>query len=127
MRFEGIAAPGSYPSASTIPHVGVVPLRIPVSVEARRCIMSDRGPHNCLAQWSGFPTILNVKMDPAVNSATEEAARAGFDINLIECNLALSVEERWHQHNLALDMALELQKARKKRDSGLQSSAPSTC
>ncbi len=64
--------------------------------------------------------------EPECASATEAAARAGFDINLLECNLALTVEERWRQHSLALDMALELQQARKNRDSGLQSSAPST-
>jgi len=56
----------------------------------------------------------------ASDQAIEAAAKAGFDINLIECNLALSVEERWRQHNLALQMALELQAARLERDARLR-------
>lgn len=44
--------------------------------------------------------------------AVEAARHAGFDISLLESNLALSPEERWRQHNLALAMALELQKSR---------------
>lgn len=63
---------------------------------------------------------------PDSRSAAEVAAGAGVDINLIECNLALPVEERWRQHSLALEMALELQQARIDRDTGLQSSPSST-
>ena len=61
-----------------------------------------------------------------LSAAVEVAVSAGHDINLIECNLALSVEERWRQHSLALEAALELQQARKERDTRLQSSPPST-
>ena len=56
----------------------------------------------------------------STDSVIEEARRAGFDINLIESNLALSPEERWRQHNLALEMALELQQARIIRDTKLR-------
>lgn len=56
--------------------------------------------------------------------AIEDARRAGFDMDLLDSNLALSPAERWRQHSLALEMALELQQARRIRDPGLQS-APS--
>ena len=56
------------------------------------------------------------EIDPAI----EEARRAGFDIDLIESSLALAVEERWRQHNLALEMALELQAARIAGDAKLR-------
>ena len=55
-----------------------------------------------------------------IDSAVEDARRAGFDIDLIESNLALSPEERWRQHNLALEMAFELQQARIVRDAKLR-------
>jgi hypothetical protein len=61
----------------------------------------------------------------APDQAIEAAAKAGFDINLIECNLALPIEERWRQHNLALAMALELQQARLDRDARLRSTPAS--
>ena len=64
-------------------------------------------------------------MKPKTDAAVEEARRAGFDIDLIESNLAISPEERWRQHNLALEMALELQQARIARDARLQSPAAS--
>ena len=54
------------------------------------------------------------------DQAIEDARRAGFDLNLIDCNLALTPEERWRQHNLALEMALELQQARPIRDAKLR-------
>lgn len=54
--------------------------------------------------------------DPAI----EEARRAGFDMDLLDSNLALPPAERWRQHNLALEMALELQQARPVRDARLR-------
>ena len=58
--------------------------------------------------------------DPAI----DEARRAGFDLNLIEINLGLSVEERWRQHDGALKLLLELERARIERDARLQPTAP---
>jgi hypothetical protein len=54
------------------------------------------------------------------DQAIEDARRAGFDLDLIDSNLALTPEERWRQHNLALEMALELQQARPIRDAKLR-------
>jgi hypothetical protein len=59
-------------------------------------------------------------MHPPTDPAIEEARRAGFDLDLIDLNLSLSPEERWRQHNLALEMALELQQARPVRDAKLR-------
>jgi hypothetical protein len=53
-------------------------------------------------------------------SPIEEAREAGFDIDMLESNLALTPEERWRQHNLALAMAFELQQARPIRDAKLR-------
>ncbi|MDP3073679.1 MAG: hypothetical protein Q8N18_25570 [Opitutaceae bacterium] len=50
----------------------------------------------------------------------EEARRAGIDLDLIDTNLALSVEERWRQHDGALRLVLKLQQAKAARDAGLQ-------
>ncbi len=50
-------------------------------------------------------------MNPPVDLVLEEARRAGFDLDLLDSNLALSPEERWRRHDLALEMALELQQA----------------
>ena len=59
-------------------------------------------------------------MNPPTNSAIEEARRAGFDLNLIELNLSLTPAERWRQHDMALDVILEFEKARMARDAKLQ-------
>ena len=59
-------------------------------------------------------------MSPPTDPAIEEARRAGFDLNLIEMNLSLSPEERWRQHDMALDVILELEEARMARDARLQ-------
>ena len=65
-------------------------------------------------------------MLPDIHPAIAAAEKAGFDINLIDSNLALSPAERWRQHSLALEMALELQQARLIRHARLQSTpAPS--
>ena len=37
------------------------------------------------------------------DQAIEDARRAGFDMDLLDSNLALPPAERWRQHNLALD------------------------
>lgn len=55
------------------------------------------------------------------DQAIEAAQQAGFDLSLVDANLALPIEERWRQHNLALEMALELQQARLARDTRLRS------
>ena len=60
--------------------------------------------------------------DPAI----EEARRAGFDLNLIEMNLSLPPGERWRQHDMALDVILELEEARMARDAKLQAAATKT-
>jgi hypothetical protein len=48
--------------------------------------------------------------------ALDEARLAGIDLDLLDTNLALTVAERWRQHDAALGLALELEKARKIRD-----------
>lgn len=59
------------------------------------------------------------KEDPAI----EAARRAGFDIDLLESNLALTPEERWKQHDAALEFALALEAARIARDARIQTAA----
>ena len=44
----------------------------------------------------------------------------GIDVDLIETNLALSVQERWRQHDGALRFILKLQQAKAANDAGLQ-------
>ena len=61
-------------------------------------------------------------MNPPDN-AIEEARRAGFDMDLLDTNLALTPEERWQQHNAALELVLELEKARIARDAKLRPTA----
>jgi len=58
-------------------------------------------------------------MNPLNDPAIEDARRAGFDLNLLEMNLALSPEERWRQHDMALEVILELERARMARDAKL--------
>ena len=58
--------------------------------------------------------------------ALEEARRAGIDLDLLATNLALSVKERWSQHDAALELALKLEKAGKSRDAKLQSTTTTT-
>jgi len=49
------------------------------------------------------------------SDAELEAVQFGVDINLIECNLLLSHEERILQHEAALDLVQELLIAREAR------------
>jgi hypothetical protein len=49
---------------------------------------------------------------PLTPDQTIEAARvAGFDLNLVECNLALTPEERLLRHDSALGLAQAFRKA----------------
>jgi hypothetical protein len=48
---------------------------------------------------------------PTLDPAIVAAERAGFDLNLIDCNLALSPEQRLLRHDAALELARELRKA----------------
>ena len=53
--------------------------------------------------------------------AIEAARRAGIDLDLLDTNLALSVKERWAQHDAALELAIKLEKAGQARDAKLRS------
>ncbi|HUL53214.1 MAG TPA: hypothetical protein VLT83_07385 [Opitutaceae bacterium] len=64
-------------------------------------------------------------MNPA-DHAIEEAHRAGFDVDLLDTNLALTPEERWRQHDAALELVLELEEARIARDAKLRPAAAET-
>jgi hypothetical protein len=55
-----------------------------------------------------------------VEQIFEEARSAGIDLDLIDTNLALSVAERWRQHDAAVNLALKLEAAMKARDAGFQ-------
>lgn len=56
----------------------------------------------------------------------EEARRAGIDLDLLDTNLALSVKERWSQHDAALELAFKLKQAGKNRAAKLQSTPATT-
>ena len=66
----------------------------------------------------------NDGMNPPTDFAVERPA--GFDLNLIELNLSLTAAERWRQHDMALDVILELEKARMAPDARLQAAPPAT-
>lgn len=51
---------------------------------------------------------------PDRSNALEDAERAGFDLSLIDDSLRLSYDERALQHQEALNLALELEKAGRK-------------
>ena len=60
-------------------------------------------------------------MSPAEKEdALEVARRAGIDLSLLDSNLALSVKERWQQHDSALELVFKLQEAREKLNAQLQ-------
>ena len=50
--------------------------------------------------------------DPAI----EDARRAGIDVDLLDTNLALTIGERWRQHDAVLQLALSLQAAKEALD-----------
>lgn len=60
------------------------------------------------------PTIDRME-EKETDPALEEARRVGIDLALLDTNLALSVEERWRQHDAALALALKLEAAGKRR------------
>lgn len=55
--------------------------------------------------------------------ALEEARKAGFDLELIDSNLALPVAERWRLHDGALELLLALERAREERDAKLSANS----
>lgn len=57
------------------------------------------------------------------DQALAEASHAGFDLDMIDTNLALSVADRWRQHDDALELLLELERARIERDAKLSRTA----
>lgn len=59
----------------------------------------------------------------SADQALEAARKAGIDLDLLDTNLALSVKERWEQHDGAWELALKLQAAGKLADARLRSSA----
>lgn len=44
-------------------------------------------------------------------TAVEEAERAGIDLSLLEVSLGYSYDKRAHQHQAALELVLELERA----------------
>jgi len=58
--------------------------------------------------------------------AIEEAARAGFDLSLIDASLALTHEERAQQHDQALALVLEFDQIRRDRDAKSKQPASET-
>lgn len=55
-------------------------------------------------------------MKTAPADPVEAARQAGFDLNLIELNLSLTPKERWRQHDMALEVLIELENAHPARD-----------
>lgn len=55
-----------------------------------------------------------------------EAARAGIDLDLVDSTLALSVAERWAQHDDALDLAEKLAAGKRRSDAESQPASPQT-
>lgn len=52
-----------------------------------------------------------MQASPTIDPAIIAAERAGFDLSLVDCTLALSPEERLLRHDAALELAQELRKA----------------
>ena len=50
-------------------------------------------------------------MNPPTDPAIEEARRAGFDLDLLDSNLALTPEQRALRHDSALELVLALREA----------------
>lgn len=65
-------------------------------------------------------------VNPNATSALEVARSAGIDLDMIDSNLALSVKERWTQHEQAFELAMKLKQAGKVRYAKLQSIADAT-
>ncbi|MFT3783570.1 MAG: hypothetical protein QM790_16270 [Nibricoccus sp.] len=73
----------------------------------------------CLQEKGGYVSAML-----AQTHAIEEAARAGFDLSLLEENLALTPEQRAYRHDQALALVLELDRIREERHANTQPSAP---
>ncbi|MFN2375638.1 MAG: hypothetical protein ABR538_03825, partial [Candidatus Binatia bacterium] len=77
-------------------------------------------------RWSscaGLPNEMRTRHDRAMRTAEQifdEARSAGIDLDLLDTNLALSVAQRWRQHDDALELALTLKAAWVTRDAELQ-------
>lgn len=56
----------------------------------------------------------------------EEARLAGIDLDLIATNLALSVKERWQQHDAALRLILKLEAAKAAFDASANAVRPTS-
>lgn len=64
-------------------------------------------------------------MNPSEDPAIEAARRAGFDMDLLDSNLALTPEERALRHDSALELMLALREAgRKHREQSAPPAAP---
>ena len=63
---------------------------------------------------------------PSSPTATEIAEAAGFDMSLIRESLELSYEQRALQHQAALDLALEMERAGQALRDAAQSVDPAT-
>ena len=59
-------------------------------------------------------------------TATEIAEAAGFDLSLIRESLGLSYEQRALQHQAALDLVLEMERAGQRLRDAAQSADPAT-
>jgi hypothetical protein len=59
----------------------------------------------------------------ATDTALDEARQAGIDLDLLDANLALTVAERWEQHQAALELALLLEAAGRAKHEKLQSAS----
>jgi hypothetical protein len=70
----------------------------------------------------GFPQVMN----QSPQSALEDARSEGIDLDMLDTNLALSVKERWMQHEQANELALKLQTAGEALNAKLQSTTGTT-
>ena len=64
--------------------------------------------------------------EPDSRTATEIAEAAGIDMSLIRENLALSYEQRVIQHQAALELMLEMERAGQKLPDATRSADPTT-
>ncbi len=63
-------------------------------------------------------------MDIDAERALAEAGEAGIDLDLIDASLRLSVDERWRQHDAALNLVLKLEEAKRRSDERSDSATP---
>jgi hypothetical protein len=86
----------------------------------------DRRPQSD-CRWTTIASESEAAMSKeSAEQILEVARRAGFDLDLIDTNLALTPEQRWQQHDAAMDLALALEAGRNARDAGISQAAPST-